>query len=95
MATSIKNPGAAIDALVQREPLTDRKIELERMQLSLDWSIATPWVKKNGMSQLDPARLNKSLSDVSSALKIALPLAKDVYTDQYLPDRSKLMITAK
>jgi NitT/TauT family transport system substrate-binding protein len=95
MATSLKNPNAAIDALVKREPLTDRKTELERMQLSFDWLIATPWVKKNGMSLIDPARMEKSLSEVSNVLEIAKPNAKDVYTDAYLPPRSKLMITSK
>ncbi|WP_158610232.1 ABC transporter substrate-binding protein [Herminiimonas sp. KBW02] len=95
MAKSMKNPDAAIDALLKREPLTDKKTELERMKLSFDWSIATPWVKKNGMSFIDPARLNKSLTEVSAALDIPRPDAKDVYTDAYLPPRSSLMITAK
>lgn len=95
MAKSIKEPHLAIDALAKREPLTDKKTELERMQLSFDWSIATPWVKQHGMSMIDPVRLNKSLQEVSSALEIPVPNAKDVYTDAYLPARSKLMITAK
>lgn len=95
MAKSIKNPEAAIDALVKREPLTDRKVEMERMQLSFDWSIATPWVKKNGMSLIDPVRLTNSLAEVSAALNIPQPAAKDVYTDAYLPARGKLMITDK
>lgn len=95
MAKSIKDPEAAIDMLLKREPLTDKKIEMERMRLSFDWSIATPWVRKNGMSQIDPVRLNKSLVEVANALDIAIPNAKDVYTDAYLPARSKLMITPK
>jgi NitT/TauT family transport system substrate-binding protein len=95
MAKSLKNPEAAIDALVKREPLTDRKVELERMQLSFDWSIATPWVKKNGMSLIDQDRLTKSLGEVAAALNIPTPSANEVYTDQYLPARSKLMITEK
>ncbi len=92
MAKSIQDPEAAIDALVKREPLTDRKIEMERMRLSFDWSIATPWVRKHGMSQIDPVRMNKSLLEVATALEIPTPHAKDVYTDAYLPARSKLMI---
>lgn len=93
MAKSIQDPESAIDALLKREPLTDRKIEMERMRLSFDWSIATPWVRKHGMSQIDPVRMNKSLVEVGTALDIATPNAKDVYTDAYLPARSKLMIT--
>ncbi|MNR83580.1 taurine transporter substrate binding subunit [compost metagenome] len=95
MAKSMQDPEAAIDVLVKREPLTDRKIEMERMRLSFDWSIATPWVRKHGMSQIDPVRLNKSLTEVATALNIPTPNAKDVYTDAYLPPRAKLMISPK
>ena len=89
---SITNPQATIDALSKREKLTDRKIELERMQLSLQWSIVTPWVRQNGMSQIDPKRMDKGLQDVAAAFEIPTPKAGEVYTDRYLPARAKLML---
>jgi NitT/TauT family transport system substrate-binding protein len=95
IAQSMSNPDAAIDALAKREKLTDKAIEKERLQLSLDWSIATPGVLKNGMSQIDPVRMNKALSDVAVALDIPIPKMSDVYTDRYLPSRAKLMLPAK
>jgi len=92
IAQSMKSPDAAIEALAKREKLTDKKIEMERMQLSIDWSIATPWVRENGMSKIDPARLAKSVQDVAAALDIAPPPPSEVYTDRYLPARAKLML---
>jgi NitT/TauT family transport system substrate-binding protein len=91
-ATSIKNPDAAIEALAKRDALTDKKIEMERMQLSIDWSIATPWVKQNGMSAIDPKRLSKSMEDVAAAFEIPVPPNSEIYTDRYLPARAKLML---
>jgi NitT/TauT family transport system substrate-binding protein len=92
IAQSISNPDAAIEALAKREKLTDKKVEMERMQLSLDWSINTPWVQKNGMSQIDPARLSRSLQDVAAAFDIPVPAPGEVYTDRYLPAREKLRL---
>lgn len=92
ISQSISQPDVAIDALVKRERLTDRSVEKERMQLSLDWSINTPWVKQNGMSQIDPSRMDKALKDVAAALQIPVPPASEVYTDKYLPERSKLAL---
>lgn len=92
IAQSMKSPDAAIEALAKREKLTDKKIEMERMQLSIDWSIATPWVRENGMSKIDPVRLAKSVQDVAAALDIPPPPASEVYTDRYLPVRAKLML---
>lgn len=92
IAQSMKSPAAAIDALAKREKLTDKKVEMERMQLSIDWSIATPWVRENGMSKIDPVRLAKSVQDVAAAFDIPPPPVGEVYTDRYLPARDKLML---
>jgi NitT/TauT family transport system substrate-binding protein len=92
ISATIKNPNAAIDALFKRDALADKKIEMERMMLSIDWSIATPWVKKNGMSSIDPKRLAKSMEDVAAAFEIPVPPNSEIYTDKYLPAKAKLML---
>ncbi|GAA4339874.1 ABC transporter substrate-binding protein [Pigmentiphaga soli] len=92
---SASDPQSAIDALLKREKLTDRKVETERMQLSLDWSVLTPWVRQHGMGVIDPQRLEKSLRDVAAALDIPVPPAAEVYTERYLPARATLMPGAK
>lgn len=92
IVTSIQKPEVAIEALAQRDGLVNRKVEQERMQLSLDWSIVTPWVREKGLGQVDPARLRKSMQDVSAALGIAAPDIADVFTAQYLPAADRLMV---
>lgn len=92
IAQSIRQPEAAIEALYNRDRLINRQVEMERLQLSLDWSIVTPWVREKGLSQIDPARLDKSLQEVAAAFDIPVPAAADVYTDRYLPPRARLML---
>jgi NitT/TauT family transport system substrate-binding protein len=91
-ATSVRQPEVAIAALHARDGLVNRQVEQERMQLSLDWSVVTPWVRKNGMGQVDPVRLKKSMQEVSSALSIPAPDVAEVYTTKYLPPAAKLVI---
>jgi NitT/TauT family transport system substrate-binding protein len=92
IVTSIQRPAQAIEALYQRDKLINREVEQERMQLSLDWSIVTPWVREKGLGQVDPARLRKSMQEVSAALDIPAPDIADVFTAQYLPAPDKLMV---
>lgn len=87
IATSVRQPAAAIEALHQRDKLINREVEQERMQLSLDWSIVTPWTRANGLGDVDPARLRKSMQEVSAALDIPAPDIGEVFTAKYLPPR--------
>lgn len=89
IATSIQQPAAAIEALYQRDKLINREVEQERMQLSLDWSIVTPWTREHGLGGVDPARLRQSMQEVANALSIPAPDIAEVFTAQYLPARDK------
>jgi NitT/TauT family transport system substrate-binding protein len=89
IATSIQQPAAAIEALYQRDKLINREVEQERMQLSLDWSIVTPWTREHGLGGVDPARLRQSMQELASALAIPAPDIAEVFTAQYLPARDK------
>ena len=83
--SSIQDPAGAVAVLHKRDPLLNRQVEQQRLQLSLDWSIVTPWVREHGLGQVDPVRLEKSLKEVALAFGIPVPPASEVYTAQYLP----------
>lgn len=85
LQSSIQDPAGAIAVLHRRDPLLNRQVEQQRLQLSLDWSIVTPWVREHGFGQVDPVRLEKSLREVALALSIPVPQASQVYTAQFLP----------
>lgn len=87
--SSIQDPAAAIAVLHRRDPLLNLQIEQQRLQLSLDWSIVTPWVREHGLGQIDPVRLEKSLKEVALAFSIPVPSAAQVYTAEYLPSAAQ------
>ena len=56
-----------IAAAKKKDPLIDEALETERLQISLQTNILTPYVKANGMGDVDPARFARSVKLVSEA----------------------------
>lgn len=82
-----------IAAAKKRDPLINEALETERLQLSLQTNIFTPYVKANGMGDVDPARFARSVKDVSDAY--GLPNAPDpakVFSGKYLPPKADRMV---
>ncbi len=83
-----------VAAAKKRDPLIDEALELERLQLSLQTNILTPYVKANGMGDVDPERFARSVKLVSDAFGLPQAPAPDkVYTDKYLPPKADRMVT--
>ena len=82
----VQNPQGAVDIVAKVDPLIDRALELERLQLALAVNILTPWVKENGLGGVDPARLDSSIRQLATALQLqTMPAAADIWTDAFLP----------
>ncbi len=81
-----RNPEAAIDSLMKRNPIARREVELERLKLSLQKNFITPDVQKNGLGAVDMKRLERSIDQIALTFSFtAKPKASDVFTAQYLP----------
>ncbi len=90
----IADPKLGIAAAKKRDPLIDEKLEMERLQISLDTNILTPYVKANGMGDVDPVRFARAVKDVSEAFGLPAPPAPDkVFTNVYLPPKADRMIS--
>ena len=90
----IANPQLGIAAAKKRDPLIDEKLELERLQISLQTNIMTPYVKANGMGDVDPVRFARAVKDVSEAFSLPTAPAPDkVFTNVYLPPKADRMIS--
>ncbi len=82
----VQNPEKSVEIVAGVDPLIDRQLELERLQLALEANILTPYVKENGIGGVDPARLDNSIKQLATALKLTtVPAAADIWTDQFLP----------
>src|SRR5215831_7992140 len=90
----IADPKLGIAAAKKRDPLIDEKLEMERLQISLQTNILTPWVKANGLGDVDPARFAKSVKLVSAAFGLPEAPAPDkVFTNKFLPPKADRMIS--
>jgi NitT/TauT family transport system substrate-binding protein len=82
-----------IAAAKKRDPLIDDALETERLQISLNTNVLTPYVKENGMGDVDPARFARSVKLVSDAFDLpAAPPPDKVFTDKYLPPKADRMV---
>jgi len=88
---TIKNPQDALKVLKARDPLLKEDIEKVRLNLALGLT-NTEWVKKNGMSVVQPARLSKMINSVADAYVLkSVPSIESIYTDKFLPPISERM----
>jgi NitT/TauT family transport system substrate-binding protein len=83
---TVRDPDSAIKAVMKRNETGDEKIELERLKMSLRDNFVTPWVKANGLGDVDMSRLEKSIDQIALTYEFKnRPKAADIFTSQYLP----------
>ena len=89
---TIRNPEAAVDAMMKRNPIAKRDVELERLKLSLSKNFVTPDVEKNGLGGVDTARLERSLDQIGLTFQYTnTPKAAAIFTAQFLPPKEQRM----
>lgn len=87
------NPAVGIAAVKKRDPLADGALETERLDMSLRMNVLTPFVKENGMGDVDPARFARSVVDVAEAFGLpSAPEPSKVFTNRYLPPKAERMV---
>ena len=87
------NPALGIAAAKKRDPLIDEKLEAERLDMSLKMNVLTPYVKENGMGDVDPARFARSVKDVAEAFGLpSAPEPDKVFTGKFLPPKAERMV---
>ncbi|MCS0504618.1 ABC transporter substrate-binding protein [Ancylobacter mangrovi] len=87
------NPEIGVAAAKNRDPLIDEALELRRLNMSLQMNVLTPYVKENGMGDVDPKRFARSIKDVADAFGLPdAPAPEKVFTDYYLPPKADRMV---
>ena len=89
----IADPKVGIAAAKKRDPLIDEALEMRRLQMSLEQNVLTPYVKANGMGDVEPERFARSVKLVSEAFGLpAAPAPDKVFTNKYLPLKADRMV---
>jgi len=82
---TIANPDAALALMKERDPMMKLDIEKVRLGLALELT-KTKYVEKNGLSVVDPKKLQFTIDAISDAYKLpSKPDAATVYTEKFLP----------
>ena len=89
----IANPAVGIAAVKKRDPLIDEKLEAERLDISLKQNVLTPYVKANGMGDVEPERFKNALAEVADAFGLpAAPPVDKVFSSKFLPPKADRMV---
>jgi NitT/TauT family transport system substrate-binding protein len=82
----IANRDEAVDLVAKADPLIDKALERERLDMAISVNILTPYVREHGMGGVDPARLASAVGQLASALDLQNPPDPSaIWTDAFLP----------
>jgi NitT/TauT family transport system substrate-binding protein len=83
---ALANPKAGLASLRKRDPIMNDTTEMTRMEILRTQSVLTPAVKANGLSYVDPIRLERTIGFVAQSMGISTPpAARDVFRGDFLP----------
>ncbi|MCU0774709.1 MAG: ABC transporter substrate-binding protein, partial [Ideonella sp.] len=69
-------PEAGVDAVMRRDPILKKDIELERLNLGLRELILTPEARSVGLGDVDTARFERAIRNVSQSFELTRAPAK-------------------
>jgi NitT/TauT family transport system substrate-binding protein len=82
----VKNPDGAIDSVIKRNDVAKREVELERLKMTLDMNVATPWAKANGFGGIDATRWATALDQIGLTFQYKdKAKAGAAFVDTFLP----------
>lgn len=88
---ALKDPDAAIAAVVKREPLIKPAVEKERFMATLQDEMNSPEIAKIGLGNVDKERLKKSIDILVEANGLTrTPSVDEVFTDKFIPPVAEL-----
>jgi NitT/TauT family transport system substrate-binding protein len=83
---SIKSPSAAVDALLKRDDLGNKAVELDRLRMAIKDNIVTPEAHANGLGAIDNVRLTEAINQIALTYQFkAKPKAADIFDPAFLP----------
>jgi NitT/TauT family transport system substrate-binding protein len=75
-----------IDALIKRNSLSKREIDLERLEFIINNQVVSPFTRANGIGAVDPKKLDDNLKLVGEGFNLAsVPSRADIFDDRFLP----------
>src|SRR5262249_18175723 len=75
-----------IDALLKRNNLAKREVDLERLKFIVNNQVVSPFTRANGIGAVDQKKLGDNLKLVGEGFNLAsVPSPADIFDDRFLP----------
>ena len=83
---TVKDPAAGAALVIRRNDVARLEVETERLQMTIDQNVMTPWVKANGFGGIDKARWNRAVEQIGLTFSFKdKAKAADAFVDTFLP----------
>lgn len=83
---TIANPAAGAALVIKRNDVAKLDVEDERLRMTIDQNIMTPWVRQNGFGDIDPARWERALDQIALTFTFKdRAKAGNAFVDGFLP----------
>ena len=90
---AVSDPSSAIDAVIPRNEVLSKDVEVERLSMAIAQSIKTPAVVANGFGGIDEAKLAQSMEFLKTSMGVANPpAAAKVFDSSFLPPKEQRML---
>jgi NitT/TauT family transport system substrate-binding protein len=84
------HPDKAIAAIKKRDPLIDEKVERARLEVVLKNAILTDRVRRMGLGDVEPARMQQTIDMVAKTFNLPALDANSIYRPDYLPPHADM-----
>ncbi len=89
----VQDPAMAVAMTLKYEPLLNGEIERDRLKLAMECCIVTPNVRKNGVGDVDMARVARGVAILVKGFGLpSTPKAEAVFNPSYLPAQKDRML---
>ena len=89
----VKNPEEAVQMTLKYEPLLNAGIERDRLKLAMECCMVTPNVRKNGVGDVDQARLARAIDILVKGFGLpSTPKPDVIFNSAYLPPEKDRMV---
>lgn len=83
---TVANPELGAQLVIKRNDVAKQEVELERLKMTLEQNVVTPWVKANGIGGIDKARWATALDQIGLTFTFKdKAKAGEAFVDSFLP----------
>jgi NitT/TauT family transport system substrate-binding protein len=92
-ADAVADPVAGAEAVMKRNDVLKKDIEVERLKMANDLNIKTPYVVANGFGGIDDAKLAKSIEYLTISMKLTGKVKPEqIFDASFLPPKEERML---